>query len=228
MNFIEIDILQKKIGYYFKKLNLLLQALTHRSFSNQHNERLEFLGDSILNYVVASLLYHRFNNINEGEMSRIRSNLVCSSALAKLAKKFNLSNCIKLGQGELKNGGCNRESILANTIEALIGSIFLDSNIQKVELLIFNWYNQKLDQCNFQDKQKDPKTRLQEFLQHHRSPLPTYYVSHIEGQAHSQIFFINCQVSKFKNPIVGSGSSKRKAEQAAAEIVLKKLTANEK
>lgn len=161
MNFIEADILQKKLGYCFKQSDLLLTALTHRSFSNQHNERLEFLGDAILNYVIANILYRKYNNINEGEMSRIRSNLVCSRTLAVLAKEFNLGIYVKLGQGELKNGGYKRESILANTVEALIGGIFLDSNIQTIEILIENWYSIYLSWAHLKNRQKDPKTQLQ-------------------------------------------------------------------
>lgn len=223
MNSIEINILQKKLGYCFKQKTLLLQALTHRSCSNQHNERLEFLGDAILNYVIANLLYRKFNNTNEGEMSRMRSNLVCTSTLAELAKKFNLGNYIKLGQGELKSGGYKRESILANTVEALIGSIFLDSNTQTIELLIQNWYEIRFNQNAFCDTQKDPKTLLQEYLQSYQLPLPIYYINNIKGQAHNQIFIVNCQISQLEYPIVGYGSSRRKAEKEAAKTALKKL-----
>lgn len=228
MKISKINILQRKLGYQFSQKNLLLQALTHKSFSDQHNERLEFLGDAILNYVIANLLYHKYNNINEGEMSRIRSNLVCSRTLVKLAKEFDLGNYIQLGQGELKNGGYKRESILANTIEALIGSIFLDSNIKTIELLICQWYSMRLIDSNLKDKQKDPKTRLQEFLQHHRLPLPIYYLNNITGQDHDQMFMINCHVSELNYPIIGFGSSRRKAEQSAAEIALQELIKNNK
>lgn len=228
MNSIEVNVLQEKLGYCFKQPTLLLQALTHRSFSDQHNERLEFLGDAILNYAIAHLLYHKFNTINEGEMSRIRSNLVCSKTLATLAKVFSLGNYIKLGQGELKSGGYRRESILANTIEALIGSIFLDSNIQTVELIIQHWYEIRLVYSNLQNKQKDPKTRLQEYLQHHRLPLPIYRINNIEGKDHNQIFIINCHITNLNDPIIGSGSSRRKAEQAAAKIAVRKLIKNNK
>lgn len=228
MNFTEIDILQQKLGYYFKKQNLLLQALTHRSFSNQNNERLEFLGDAVLNYVIANILYQTFNHINEGEMSRIRSNLVCARTLSELAKEFNLGIYIKLGQGELKSGGHKRESILSNTVEALIGGIFLDSNIQIVDVLIRNWYRMRLNQTYNQNKQKDPKTQLQEYLQHHHLPLPMYYIGQVTGQAHNQTFTINCKISELKYPIIGFGPSRRKAEQAAAAAALKALTKIEK
>ncbi|WP_420022201.1 ribonuclease III [Blochmannia endosymbiont of Camponotus sp. C-003] len=221
-----VNTLQKKLGYIFTRYDLLLQALTHRSSSNQHNERLEFLGDAILNYVIANLLYHRFPHITEGDMSRMRSNLVRENTLATLAREFNLGDYLKLGQGELKSGGYRRESILANTIEALIGGIFLDSNIQTVEILIINWYNIHIDQIDpySYDHQKDPKTRLQEYMQHRRLPLPVYWINQTTGEAHNQKFTVHCQVSELTQPIIGCGSSRRKAEQNAAEKILSALT----
>lgn len=224
MNLIEVDALQKKLGYFFKRKGLLLQALTHRSFAVQHNERLEFLGDAILNYVIANMLYRKYNSINEGDMSRMRSNLVCAKTLVELAKEFNLGMYLKLGQGELKNGGYKRESILANTVEALIGGIFLDSNMQIIETLISNWYAIRFNKIHLKNKQKDPKTQLQEYLQHHHLPLPIYCVNQVIGQAHEQFFVVSCQiVGKIGYPIIGHGSSRRKAEQDAAKIVLKTL-----
>lgn len=223
VNWIKINLLQKKLGYFFEKIDLLLRALTHKSFSNQHNERLEFLGDAVLNYSITNILYQRYNHINEGDMSRMRSNLVCSQTLAELAKEFDLGSYLKLGHGELKNKGYNRESILANTVEAVIGGIFLDKDINTIETLIANWYKLRLNKTNPENKQKDPKTLLQEYLQHHRLPLPIYYISQIQGQDHDQIFIINCQVSNLAYPAVGHGSSRRKAEQVAAENALKFL-----
>lgn len=220
---IEINLLQKKLGYFFHTVDLLLRALTHRSFSNKHNERLEFLGDSILNYSITNILYHRYNHMDEGDMSRIRSSLVCSRTLVELAKEFKLGNCLKLGQGELKNKGYNRESILADTVEAIIGGIFLDSNIKTIEMLIAFWYQLRLNKIDLEDKQKDPKTRLQEYLQHHHLPLPIYCINQVQGQAHDQIFIMNCQVSSLKYSVMGRGSSRRKAEQDAAENALKFL-----
>ncbi|ADV33924.1 ribonuclease III [Candidatus Blochmanniella vafra str. BVAF] len=227
MSSLDFNVLQGKLGYFFCKLDLLELALTHRSFSNQHNERLEFLGDAILNYVVANLLYHRYNCISEGDMSRIRSNLVCSKTLVRLAKEFNVGEYLKLGQGELKNGGISRESILSNTVEAIIGGVFLDSNMKTVEILINNWYLCHLNAINFMNKQKDPKTRLQEYLQRHGCPLPIYYVNRIQGKAHSQMFTIFCQISQLTDPSIGYGSSIQKAEQSAAENALKILIQNE-
>nr|WP_159715552.1 ribonuclease III [Blochmannia endosymbiont of Camponotus nipponensis] len=227
MNIMFVETLQKKLGYIFIRCDLLLQALTHKSSSAQHNERLEFLGDAILNYVITNILYHKFPCITEGGMSRMRASLVRENTLATLAREFDLGNYLKLGQGELKSGGYRRESILANTIEALIGGIFLDSDIQTVEMLIINWYRIRLNQIDPYDKQKDPKTRLQEYMQHRRLPLPVYWVNQIVGEAHNQKFSINCQVSELIQPIIGRGSSRRRAEQNAAEKVLKILEYND-
>ena len=211
MNPIVINRLQRKLGYTFNHQELLQQALTHRSASSKHNERLEFLGDSILSYVIANALYHRFPRVDEG------------NTLAELAREFELGECLRLGPGELKSGGFRRESILADTVEALIGGVFLDSDIQTVEKLILNWYQTRLDEISPGDKQKDPKTRLQEYLQGRHLPLPTYLVVQVRGEAHDQEFTIHCQVSGLSEPVVGTGSSRRKAEQAAAEQALKKL-----
>lgn len=223
MGFTLIDVLQKKIGYIFSQHDLLLQALTHKSAGNQHNERLEFLGDAILNYVITNVLYRKFPYVSEGGMSRIRANLVRENTLVVLAREFELSHYLKLGPGELKTGGCQRASILANTIEALIGGIFLDSDIKTIEMLIIDWYKILLEKINPYDKQKDPKTRLQEYLQHHHQPLPIYRIKCVMGSAHDQIFFINCQIKALTEPVVGYGSSRRKAEQVAAKKTLKIL-----
>ncbi|BAP58634.1 ribonuclease III [Candidatus Tachikawaea gelatinosa] len=225
MNSILINSLQKKIGYTFNHQSLLLQALTHRSACSKHNERLEFLGDSILNYVITKTLYDRFPYINEGNMSRMRSSLVCGSTLAEIAREFSLSKFLRLGIGELKSGGLYRESILANAFEALIGSIFLDKNadIKIIEQLILIWYKNRLETVVPGDTQKDPKTRLQEYLQGEYLPLPSYSVAEISGEPHDQKFTINCKISKINYPINGVGSSRRKAEQNAAEKVLTKL-----
>ncbi|UDG79262.1 Ribonuclease 3 [Candidatus Ecksteinia adelgidicola] len=223
MNLTSIKVLQKKLGYYFQQQELLFLALTHRSASSKHNERLEFLGDSILSAAIANALYHRFPSINEGDMSRMRSTLVCGYTLATIAREFSLGNYLRLGPGELKSGGFRRESILADTMEALIGSVFLDSNMQCIEYLILNWYHTRLEKISPGDVQKDPKTRLQEFSQGNHLPLPSYLVVEIRGEAHDQEFTIHCYISALKEPIMGTGSSRRKAEQAAAEHTLKKL-----
>ncbi|BAH83304.1 ribonuclease III [Candidatus Ishikawella capsulata] len=223
MKSIQIAKLHDKLGYTFSNLELLQQALTHRSANIHHNERLEFLGDSILNYVIANALYHRFPCVNEGDMSRMRATLVRGHTLAKIAKEFDLGEYLYLGPGELKSGGCSRESILADTIEALIGGIFLDSSIQIVENLILKWYQKRLEQISPGEKQKDPKTRLQEYLQSCHLPLPYYFVNQVEGEAHDQEFTIICNVSGLDKPLVGVGPSRRQAEQHAAEQALNKL-----
>nr|AAA92440.1 RNase III [Salmonella enterica subsp. enterica serovar Typhimurium] len=220
MNPIVINRLQRKLGYTFNHQELLQQALTHRSASSKHNERLEFLGDSILSFVIANAL-SRFPRVDEGDMSRMRDPLVRGNTLAELAREFDLGECLRLGPGELKSGGFRRESILADTVEALIGGVFLDSNIQTVEQLILNWYKTRLDEISPGDKQKDPKTRLQEYLQGRHLPLPSYLVVQVRGEAHDQEFTIHCQVSGLSEPVVGTGSSRRKAEQAAANSVKK-------
>lgn len=223
MNPILVNRLQKKLGYTFQQHELLLQALTHRSASSKHNERLEFLGDSILSFVIANALYLRFPRVDEGDMSRMRATLVRGNTLAEMAREFELGECLRLGPGELKSGGFRRESILADTVEALIGGIFLDSDIENIERLILKWYQSRLDEISPGDKQKDPKTRLQEFLQGRHLPLPTYLVVQVRGEAHDQEFTIHCHVSGLTEPVTGNGSSRRKAEQSAAEQALKAL-----
>lgn len=223
MNPIVKNRLQRKLGYTFQQQELLLLALTHRSASSKHNERLEFLGDSILSFVIANALYQRFPHIDEGNMSRMRATLVRGHTLADMAREFNLGECLRLGPGEFKSGGSRRESILADTVEALIGGVFLDSDMQRVERLILGWYRSRLDEISPGDKQKDPKTRLQELLQGRHLPLPSYLVVQVRGEAHDQEFTIHCQVSGLNEPVMGIGSSRRKAEQAAAEQTLKKL-----
>ncbi|CUX95694.1 Ribonuclease 3 [Candidatus Gullanella endobia] len=225
MNSVFINRLQKKIGYTFQQYSLLLQALTHRSANSIHNERLEFLGDSILNYVIATALYQRFPSVDEGKMSRMRATLVCGNTLAEIARECKLNECLRLGPGELKSGGFFRESILANTVEALIGGIFIDSDIKTVEKLILNLYRLRLDKISPDDKQKDPKTRLQEYLQERHLPLPTYQVIQVCGEAHDQEFTVHCQVNGLVKPVVGNGLSRRKAEQNGAEQALKLLEA---
>ncbi|MGK2896834.1 MAG: ribonuclease III [Candidatus Makana argininalis] len=222
MNFI-IHNLQKKIGYFFKKQEFFLQALTHRSASRTHNERLEFLGDSILNYVITSALYKKFKLINEGDMSRMRSTLVKENTLAELAKDFNLGECLRLGQGEIKNGGSHRESVLADTIEALIGSIFLDSNINTSEKIILNWYKINLNKISPGNKQKDSKTKLQEYLQSIHLPLPNYLIVNTNFKYNFQEFIIYCNIIGIIQPILGRGFSRRKAEQNAAQKAIKIL-----
>ncbi|AUI86967.1 ribonuclease III [Vibrio azureus] len=219
-----IDKLERKLGYQFQDAEFIHLALTHRSANSKHNERLEFLGDSILSFVIADDLYHRFPKVNEGDMSRMRATLVRGHTLAELGREFGLGDYLKLGPGELKSGGFRRDSILADAVEAIIGAIYLDSDMEVVRGIILSWYRSRLDAIQPGVSQKDPKTRLQEFLQGRRKPLPLYTVTNIKGEAHNQEFTVECDVAGVDEPVIGKGTSRRKAEQAAAEIALEQLT----
>ncbi|MEZ7863170.1 MAG: ribonuclease III [Aeromonadaceae bacterium] len=215
--------LERKIGHTFVDEDLLKRAITHRSAGSRHNERLEFLGDSILSLVIAEALYHRFPDVSEGDMSRMRATLVREKTLAELAREFDLGEYLILGPGELKSGGFRRESILADTVEALIGAIFLDVGIEQIRTLLLQWYASRLDEIRPGADQKDPKTRLQELLQGKRKPLPSYAVVKVKGEAHNQEFTVQCEIEGVDVTVVGVGSSRRKAEQAAAEKALEQL-----
>ncbi len=219
-----ISKLEKKIGYEFNNADHIHLALTHRSANGKHNERLEFLGDSILSFVIADDLYHRFPNVNEGDMSRMRATLVRGHTLAELGREFELGDYLKLGPGELKSGGFRRDSILADAVEAIIGAIYLDSDIEVVRGIVLSWYQTRLNAIQPGVSQKDPKTRLQEFLQGRKKPLPAYTVTNIKGEAHNQQFTVSCVIAGVEQPVIGKGTSRRKAEQAAAELALEKLT----
>ncbi|PQJ61471.1 ribonuclease III [Vibrio chagasii] len=219
-----IDKLERKIGYQFNDADLIHLALTHRSAAGKHNERLEFLGDSILSFVIADDLYHRFPKVNEGDMSRMRATLVRGHTLAELGREFELGDYLKLGPGELKSGGFRRDSILADAVEAIIGAIYLDSDTEAVRGIILSWYQSRLEAIQPGVSQKDPKTRLQEFLQGRRNPLPVYTVTNIKGEAHNQEFTVECEVAGVDKPVIGKGTSRRKAEQAAAETALEQLS----
>ncbi|MBD1575159.1 ribonuclease III [Vibrio sp. S11_S32] len=220
----QIPKLEKKIGYSFNSADRLNLALTHRSANSKHNERLEFLGDSILSFVIADELYHRFPKINEGDMSRMRATLVRGQTLAELGREFELGDYLKLGPGELKSGGFRRDSILADAVEAIIGACYLDSDVEVVRGVVLNWYQSRLEAIKPGISQKDPKTQLQEFLQGRRKPLPLYTVEKIKGEAHNQEFTVSCDIAGVANPVVGKGTSRRKAEQSAAELALGVLT----
>lgn len=215
--------LQRRLGYCFQDEQLLQQALTHRSAAGLHNERLEFLGDSILSFVIADALYRQFPKVNEGDMSRMRATLVRGKTLAELGRAFELGDFLVLGPGELKSGGFRRESILADAIEALIGAIFLDSDINRVQQLVLAWYAERLAAIKPGVEQKDPKTRLQELLQGQKRALPSYSVVKVRGEAHNQSFTVHCVIEGMSEPVVGTGSSRRKAEQQAAQKALEQL-----
>ncbi|MGB5854485.1 MAG: ribonuclease III, partial [Oceanisphaera sp.] len=207
----KLNILQKKLGYTFNDEAMLVRALTHRSAGSRHNERLEFLGDSLLSMVIADALFHRFPKVNEGDMSRMRATLVREKTLAELAREFELGEYLILGPGELKSGGFRRESILADAVEALIGAAYLDTNIEQMQTMLLGWYEDRLNAIQPGIDQKDPKTRLQELLQGQRKPLPTYTVVNVVGEAHNQNFTVHCQIEGVPEPVVGIGTSRRKA-----------------
>jgi ribonuclease III len=212
--------LQKRLGHEFVNAALLQQALTHRSHSVLHNERLEFLGDSILNCVIASLLYESFAGIDEGDLSRVRANLVKQQSLYEIAQKLDLSQFLRLGEGELKSGGFRRPSILADTLEALFGAIFLDAGFDAARDVIKALYAPVLVSIDPTTLGKDAKTLLQEFLQSKKIPLPQYNVVATHGAAHNQEFEIECVVPKLDIQVFGAGGSRRAGEQAAAKLAL--------
>ena len=220
---ITINRLSKKIGYSFTQPELLIQALTHRSAKGQHNERLEFLGDSILGFVIAEALFEKFPKHDEGDLTRMRSSLVKGVTLAEIGRDFNLGEHLILGPGELKSGGHRRESILEDAIEAIIGAVYLDSNIAQCKQLILNWFAQRLSTIKPGNEQKDPKTRLQEYLQGRKIPLPVYDVIDTTGQSHNQHFTVRCVTEVVNTEVIAKGTSRRKAEQAAAQQVLAQL-----
>ena len=219
----DLDELQRRIGYQFKQPERLLLALTHRSFGNQNNERLEFLGDSIVNMVIAEHLYQHFEKAREGQLSRLRARMVKGVTLAEIGREFKLGQYLRLGSGELKSGGFRRESILADAIESIIGAIYLDSDFYTCREQVLRWFEQRLKRLDIQDTQKDPKTRLQEYLQSRQFPLPNYEVISVDGQAHNQTFHVSCALPSLDRKTNGTGSSRRIAEQEAARNALKQL-----
>ena len=214
------QLLQKRLGHQFSNPALLQQALTHRSHSVLHNERLEFLGDSVLNCVVASLLFDSFANIDEGDLSRVRANLVKQQSLYEIAQRIELSQFLRLGEGELKSGGFRRPSILADTLEALFGAIFLDAGFDAAREVIRALYAPVLASVDPTTLGKDAKTLLQEFLQSKKIALPQYNVVATHGAAHNQEFEIECLVPKLEIQVFGTGGSRRAGEQAAAKLAL--------
>jgi len=208
--------LSRIIHYTFNDPSFMIMALTHRSFSSQHNERLEFLGDSVLSFLIANELYKRFPRIDEGDLSRLRAQLVKESSLSTIATSMGLGDFIRLGEGELKSAGWRRPSILADTFESIIGAIYLDGGIKPTHEFVLRFFETQLNEIDPKLIQKDPKTLLQELLQSKKSDLPIYTVVSIEGEAHSQTFTIECQIKKSNIKTQGVGNSRRIAEQEAA------------
>ncbi|HUH59273.1 MAG TPA: ribonuclease III [Candidimonas sp.] len=217
---VTVATLEQALDYKFTNSVLLQQALTHRSHSAHHNERLEFLGDSVLNFVVAALLFERFPKIDEGDLSRLRANLVKQSSLADIAIKLSLSQHLRLGEGELKSGGFRRPSILADALEAVLGAVFLDGGFVAAQRVIARQYEPILVSVNPKTLGKDPKTLLQELLQARKLDLPTYTVIATHGAAHNQLFEVECLVPKLEIRVCAGGASRRAAEQSAAELAI--------
>jgi ribonuclease-3 len=215
--------LERRLGHQFRDPDLARQALTHRSFGAPHNERLEFLGDSLLNCAVATILYERFPRLPEGDLSRLRAALVNQRSLSEAAVKLGLGDRLRLGEGELKSGGFRRPSILADSLEALLGAVFLDAGFEATRRAVASLLTEKLESAINRPVDKDPKTALQEHLQGRGLALPRYSVQKTEGEAHEQTFIVECRVDDLGITASGTGASRRAAEQAAAEGVLEQL-----
>ncbi|MDH0143280.1 ribonuclease III [Aquipseudomonas alcaligenes] len=212
--------LERRLGHTFQNQELMLLALTHRSFAGRNNERLEFLGDAVLNFVAGEALFERFPQAREGQLSRLRARLVKGETLAVLARGFELGEYLLLGSGELKSGGFRRESILADALEALIGAIYLDAGMDVARARVLDWLANELDGLTLVDTNKDPKTRLQEFLQSRAVELPRYEVVDIQGEPHCRTFFVQCEIALLTDKTQGQGASRRIAEQVAAAAAL--------
>jgi ribonuclease-3 len=215
-----LEALQQRLQHPFADARLLNQALTHRSFSADHNERLEFLGDSVLNLAVSRLLFIRLTDLPEGDLSRVRANLVKQDTLHRLALDLNLPGLIRLGEGELRSGGQRRPSILADALEALIGAVFLDAGYGAAEALVTRLFEKVDITPTMSAATKDPKTQLQEWLQARRHQLPIYRVVGTLGAAHQQTFDVECEVPELNLCERGIGGSRRAGEQAAALAML--------
>jgi ribonuclease-3 len=210
----------KQLKITFQDSAFLQQALTHRSADAKNNERLEYLGDAILSFVIAEELFNRFPQVKEGKLSRLRASLVKGETLAELARELKLGDVLILGPGELKSGGFRRESILADAVEAILGALYLDSGLEEVKSLILRLYEERLASIDVTETVKDPKTRLQELLQSRKQPLPIYSVKEVKTDNKHPVFEASCQVTLLEKVVVAQGSSHRKAEKKAAERAL--------
>lgn len=217
-----LSALCRKLDYRFTKAGLLEDALTHRSAGGANYERLEFLGDAVLNFVIAAELYERYPQATEGDLSRLRASLVRGETLAQIAQSLQLGACLTLGYGEIKSGGQQRESTLADALEAVIGAIYLDGGLEACRKVLQSLYQARLREMPEAVTLKDPKTRLQEYLQSRKMPPPQYSVVQVSGEAHAQTFKIECSMPGLQ-PTQGVGSSRRKAEQDAAQKALELL-----
>jgi ribonuclease-3 len=219
--------LESGLGYHFCQAGLLTQALTHRSYSVDNNERIEFLGDSILNCVVGAMLYERFPNLREGQLSRMRANLVNQQPLYEIAHDLSLGRYLRLGEGEQKSGGAERPSILADGLESLIGAVYLDGGFESARAVVAKLLGSRIDQVDPDTHGKDAKTLLQEWMQSRRLGLPTYELLATSGQAHAQTFRVACRIDVLKLVTEGLGFSRKAAEQAAAQTAYNKLSVHD-
>lgn len=217
------DRLCRRLGYVFKDQGLLTLALTHRSVGHRNNERLEFLGDALLGFVIAEALFHRFPDADEGQLTRLRAALVKRDTLARIARDLELGSYLRLGEGEMKSGGFRRDSILANAVEAIIGAIFLDAGLSACVDRVVAIFADALDAVSPQSVAKDPKTTLQEYLQGRGLALPAYHTLKVEGEPHAQQFTVECSLPQTSKMFMGQGDSRRKAEQSAAASALDDL-----
>lgn len=215
--------LEERLGYQFENQRQLQLALTHRSHGATNNERLEFLGDSILNFIIGEVLFNRFPEAREGQLSRLRSQLVKGETLAELAREFEMGDCLILGEGELKSGGRSRDSILADSVEAIIGAIYCERGLDVCRERVLNWFASRIAAISIDTSAKDAKSRLQEYLQAQRQPLPEYVVINVGGEGHAQVFTIECRVVIAKKPTRAVASNRREAEKQSAILMLKQL-----
>jgi ribonuclease-3 len=223
----DLDWLDRRIGYKASDAGLVGRALTHRSAAGADNERLEFLGDAVLSFVVADLLYTEFASADEGELSRFRAALVREETLADMAEALGVGDRLRLGPGELRSGGFRRRSILADAFEALLGAIYLEGGVAAATAVVERFWRPRIEALRDAPPLKDPKTRLQEWLQARGRPLPAYAVEAIGGDAHAQVFTVSCAVPGTTAITEGRGASRRRAEQIAAELALQRLEAEE-
>ena len=215
--------LQKRLGYQFIDPDLLILALSHRSVAAENNERLEFLGDSILGLVVTDFLYREFPQAREGDLSRMRSHIVRGESLAEVAKQLALGPDLLLGSGEMKSGGHRRDSILGDTVEALIGAVYLDRGIEAAREIVTAWFKSFFDSALQAQPVKDAKTALQEWLQHGNKPLPDYQLVSTGGEAHSRLFTVSCKIAAVETAMTATASSRRRAEQMVAEQLFEEV-----
>lgn len=215
--------LAQALGHRFTRDELLIQALTHRSAGASNNERLEFLGDALIGFVIAEALWERFPKADEGTLSRMRASLVKRESLARLARDLKLGDSLRLGAGELRTGGHARDSILADALEAVLGAVYLDAGFERARAVVLALFAARLEQTDAERAGKDPKTRLQEWLQSYKRPLPEYLVLSIDGDQHDQTFIVSCQLQDADVTTRGTGTSRRRAEQAAAESMLERI-----